>query len=277
MLNKEGLENTDNMATSISLSVMVPALNEGRNLRRTIDNLAQVLEEKVGDWEIILVNDGSIDHTGSLADELARDEPRIKVMHHQYQRGLGSCWKDGVNAATKNAVAWFPGDGENDPYELVKYLFLLEHVDLVIPYITNRDVRPWYRRFLSRAYLWVINLSFGTMLSYITGNVLYRRYIFEVVKPEADGFFTLTECPIKALSSGFTYVQVPERLGIRQCGHSTILTTRSIITIIREYLRLLSSIYLRQKPRRVSRKVVRHREVLSIDGVRVTYLSRGLK
>ena len=243
---------------SISLSVMVPALNEEKNLRRTIDTLVPVLKSKVADWEIILVNDGSRDGTVSLANELAQAEPRIKVIHHLQRQGLGACWKDGVSVATKEAVVWFPGDGENDPYELVKYLFLLEHVDMVIPYITNREVRPWHRRFLSRAFLWVINLSFGTMLSYITGNVLYRRCVFEAVKPESDGFFTLTECPIKAVHAGFTYAQVPERLGRRLHGRATILSLRSIIIIIKEYIHLLFDIYFRGKAK-ASGEVLKNR------------------
>lgn len=231
------------MPESISLSVIVPALNEEKNLRRTIENLTHVLQEKVALWEIILVNDGSSDNTGNLANQIAQSEPRITVIHHDRRMGLGACWKDGVHTATKDAVVWFPGDGENDPYELVKYLFLLEYVDLVIPYITNPEVRSWYRRFLSKAFLWVINLSFGTMLAYITGNVLYRRQVFDVIKPESDGFFTLTECPIKAVHAGFTYAQVPVRLGQRMHGHSTILSPSSIANIMKEYLRLLSSIY----------------------------------
>jgi len=234
------------MTEPISLSVVVPALNEAKNLKRTMDNLVQVLQEKVVDWETILVNDGSSDGTGALATGLAQAEPRITVIHHPQRQGLGACWKDGVRTATKDAVVWFPGDGENDPYELVKYLFLLEHVDVVIPYITNPDVRPWHRRFLSKAFLWLINLSFGTMLAYVTGNVLYRRRVFEVVKPEADGFFTLFECPIKAVHAGFTYAQVPQRLGRRIHGHSTILSLRSIATIIKEYLRLFAAVHLRR-------------------------------
>lgn len=233
------------MPESISLSVVVPALNEERDLKRTIDNLVQVLQEKVIDWEIILVNDGSSDNTKTLANQLALAERRITAIHHPKRCGLGACWKDGVRSAKKEAIVWFPGDGENDPHELVKYLFLLQYVDLVIPYITNPKVRPWYRRLLSRAFLWLINLSFGTMLAYITGNVLYRRQVFDVVKPESDGFFTLTECPVKAVHSGFTYAQVPVQLGQRMHGHSTILSLRSIATIINEYLRLLNSIYLR--------------------------------
>jgi len=237
------------MTEPISLSVIVPALNEARNLKRTIDSLEQVLQEKVIDWEVILVNDGSSDGTEALATGLAQAEPRITVIHHPQRQGLGACWKDGVRTATKDAVVWFPGDGENDPHELVKYLFLLEHVDVVIPYITNRDVRPWHRRFLSKAFLWLINLSFGTMLAYLTGNVLYRRRVFEVVKPEADGFFTLTECPIKAVHAGFTYAQVPQRLGQRIHGHSTILSLRSIATIVKEYLRLFAALHLRRSVR----------------------------
>ena len=256
------------MSKSISLSVVVPALNEERNLKRTIEGLVQALQAKVADWEIVLVNDGSLDNTGDLAIELARYEPRITVVHHPRRMGLGACWKDGVGAATKDAVVWFPGDGENDPHELVKYLFLLEYVDAVIPYITNPQVRPWYRRLLSRAFLWFINLSFGTMLAYLTGNVLYRRQVFNVVKPEANGFFTLTECPIKTVRSGFTYAQVPVCLGQRIHGHSTILSPTSIATIIREYVRLFSAIYIRRTVKDV-RKTAGPNKEKTIESVMV--------
>jgi len=239
------------MADATSLTVVVPALNEEKNLRSAVERLTNVLRTKVSDWEILIVNDGSLDRTGAIADSLAQHEPRISVVHHPRRQGLGACWKDGVRRATKDAIVWFPGDGENDPDELVKYLFLLDHVDLVVPYITNRGVRPWHRRFLSKCFLWVINLSFGTMLSYLTGNVLYRREVFDVITPEANGFFTLVECPIKAVHAGFTYAQVPERLGQRMHGRSTILTLRSIATIVREYLRLLAAIYVGDRRRPV--------------------------
>ena len=98
------------------------------------------------DWEIVLVNDGSIDKTGKIAAELASKEPRIRVTHHERPRGIGYCFREGIESSSKDAITWLPGDGENDPYELLKYLPILEHVEIVIPFVLNVGIRSWGRR-----------------------------------------------------------------------------------------------------------------------------------
>ena len=188
-----------------SLTVVVPALNEERNLREAVTGLIKALQAEDIDWELILVNDGSTDGTASVIADLASVEPRIKVIQHDRPRGIGYSFRQGIGLSTKEAITLFSGDGENDAREIIKYLPLLQHVDMVIPFVHNKSIRSWGRRVLSTFYLWAINISFGVTFNYTNGNVIYRRRVFEVVKTKANGFFFQTECLIKAIRAGFSF------------------------------------------------------------------------
>lgn len=238
------------MTNSMSLSVIVPALNEEQNLRRAVTGLIKVLEEKDIDWEMILVNDGSTDRTGDIAVELANAKPRIKVMHHPYTMGIGCSFQDGIKAASKKGITWFPGDGENDPNELLKYFHLLQNVDIIVPFVINREIRSWRRRFVSKVYLLAVNLLFGTMFNYTTGNVIYHRRVFNRVKFRANGFTYQTECLVKAVRAGFTFAEVPVLLSKRAHGRSKILTFKSIFTGLLELSRLFIEVYTPKNIRR---------------------------
>jgi len=227
-----------------SLSIIVPALNEEMNLRSTMSGLLDVLDRAGIDWEIILVNDGSSDGTAAIAEQLVNKNSRIRLINHNRPRGIGACFRDGIRAATKEAVTWFPADGENNPDELIKYLSLIEKVDIVIPFVVNRDVRSWARRFVSRLYLVLVNLSFGTMFNYTTGNVIYRRKVFDVVRFKASGFIYQTECLVRSVRAGFTFAEVPVLLGQRSHGKSKILTFRSVITQAFALMKLFVDIHL---------------------------------
>ncbi len=215
---------------SKSLTVIVPALNEESNLPLALDGLIGVLGRDGVDWEIIVVNDGSTDKTGAIANTFAKSEPRIHVLEHSKPAGIGTCFLDGIRASSKAAITWFPGDAENEPEELLRYLPLLDQVDIIVPYVTNREVRSRQRRFVSKLYLHVVNLLFGTTFSYTTGNVIYRRQVLDAVRPVATGFTYQTECLVRGARAGFTFAEVPVRLGKRMHGRSKILTLGSVLS-----------------------------------------------
>lgn len=235
----------------ISVTVVVPALNEERNLEDAVTSIIAAFENGGMDWEIIIVNDGSTDSTGEIANEFASKNPGIRVLHHERPMGIGYSFREGVAASSKDAVTLLPGDGEADPYELLKWLPLLEHVDIVNPFIVNRDVRSWDRRMLAALYLWITNLSFGTTFRRSTGNVIYRRGVFAAVNPEAKGFFYQTECLVKAIRAGFTFTEVPGRLRGRFRGGSKALSFRSFWAVALDFLRLFIAIHILRKAERV--------------------------
>lgn len=223
----------------ISLSVIVPALNEERSIQGAVEGLIAALCKTVREWDIILIDDGSSDGTGAVAESLARKEPRIHVIHHDRPRGVGYSFLEGVKASSKRVVTWIPADGENDPDELLKYLPLIEHVDIVIPFVINTRVRPPLRRILSAVFLAIINATFRTHFNYTNGNNIYRKSVFDAVTPRSNGFLVHAECLVKAVRNGFAFAEVPVVLKKRCTGDSKALRLNSLFSICREYLALL--------------------------------------
>ncbi|PYV88269.1 MAG: hypothetical protein DMG05_15900 [Acidobacteria bacterium] len=235
----------------VSISVIVPALNEESNLEGAMASIVSALQATGSDWEIILINDGSHDQTPAIAQKWAQGDARIRVIHHEKPMGVGCSYWDGVRSATKASITWFPGDGENDPRELLKYLPLLEHVDIVVSFVLNTGVRSWGRRLLSTLYLWIINLSFGTMFNYTNGNSIYRRQVLEKIQPSSDGFFFQAECLVKAIRMGFVFAEVPVQLQARGGGRSKATSFRSLCAVTRDFLRLFAAVHIRRTAGRV--------------------------
>jgi len=226
------------MKESISITVMMPALNEEANIKRAASDLIRVFQNTGYDWEIVLIDDGSSDGTGRIVDEIAEGESRVKVIHHVWPRGIGSCFREGIEESTKEVITWLPGDGENDPSELLKYLPLIEHVDIIIPFVINKRVRPLSRRILSAIYLAIINATFGTRFNYTNGNIIYRKKIFDMIKPQSNGFLVHAECLVRAIRAGFTFAEVPITLKERLEGDSKALLINSFFCVCREFISL---------------------------------------
>ena len=238
----------DHRPIDISLSVIMPGLNEEENIRTSVEELVNSLGRVVLDWEIILINDGSTDRTGEIADELAAREPKIMVLHHRQPMGIGYSFKEGIRASSKATVTWLPADGENDPSELLKYLPLIEYVDIVIPFVINKEVRPFLRRILSAIYLTIINTTFRTRFNYTNGNIIYRKAVFDAVKPRSNGFLVHAECLVRAIKSRYTFAEVPVTLKKRLEGNSKAMLLNSFFSVCREFIGLLVDINIFRRP-----------------------------
>src|SRR3989339_865987 len=121
-----------------SLSVFFPCYNEEENVHKTADKALGVLEKLGIDYEVIIVNDGSSDRTAQIADQLAAQNPRIRVVHHPVNRGYGAALQSGFRAAKKDFVFYTDGDGQFDFAELPPLLPLMEKFDIVSCYRLDR-------------------------------------------------------------------------------------------------------------------------------------------
>src|SRR6266516_2752091 len=101
---------TDILNWQRSISVFIPALNEEKNLKPTVARLIEALTVTVEDYEIIIINDGSSDGTGAVADGLAAENPAIRALHNSRNMGLGYCFSEGHREAGKNFFVYIPGD-----------------------------------------------------------------------------------------------------------------------------------------------------------------------
>ncbi|MCG8431135.1 MAG: glycosyltransferase [Candidatus Omnitrophica bacterium] len=234
------------MTEQPSLSIMVPALNEEANFAAAASSMIADCGRHAVDWELVIIDDGSTDATPRMAQDLAGRYPQqIKIVTHEKPMGIGKSVWDGLQAATKETVTWLPGDGENDPGEIFKYLPLMKHVDFIVPYVTNKDVRSRARRLLSRIFTTIVNTTFGTFFNYTNGNVIYKRSILKDFVQESTGFFFQTECIIKSSRRGYIFAEVPIRIRRRLEGESKALTFKSLKSVTRDYFKLVRSVYLR--------------------------------
>ncbi|MFH1359724.1 MAG: glycosyltransferase family 2 protein [Candidatus Omnitrophota bacterium] len=229
--------------TNIKVSVITPALNEEKNIRFTIDRILDVFERCNISGEIIVVNDGSTDRTEELVEDFIQSDSRVKVLKHETPQGMGASFWDGFDHAKGEIIVVIPGDNENDPWEILRYYSLLEHVDIVIPFIFNREVRPFLRNILSLLFRLIINSTFVVNFNYTNGTILYRKDIIQDVKYRSSSFFFQTDILIRLVKKGYLFAEVPFRLDIREQGRSKAVSFPSLLQVMKGYFRLIRDLY----------------------------------
>ena len=120
------------------ISVFFPFYNEEENIERIALKAVEILERYGLDYEIVLVNDGSRDRTGQIAEGLAAANPRIRAVHHDVNRGYGAALQSGFRNATKKWVFYTDGDGQFDLEQLELLLGLADKYDIVSGYRKKR-------------------------------------------------------------------------------------------------------------------------------------------
>ena len=144
----------------IQTSIIITALNEENNIFNTISSTLKAFEAFNINGEIVFINDGSTDRTGDIVKAAFGNNVHIYTITHNIPHGVGASFWEGVDNARGKIVAWLPGDNQTDPWEILRYISLLDHVDIVIPFIYNTEVRPLGRRVLSVIYRFIINTTF---------------------------------------------------------------------------------------------------------------------
>ena len=100
------------------LSIFFPAYNDAGTIASLAIVAHMTARELTDDYEVIVVEDGSPDHTGELLDEMAPHYPWLKVVHHQKNRGYGGALRSGFATASKELVFYTDGDAQYDPREM---------------------------------------------------------------------------------------------------------------------------------------------------------------
>ncbi len=132
-----------------SLAVIVPFFNEEEAVARVCNELRSVLDLRLPDTEVILLDDGSADRTGEKLDRIAATWPQCRVFRLGQNRGQSAALLFGFGKAEAPILATMDGDGQNDPNDLVRLLCRLDEADMVVGKRANRQ-DSWTRRTVSR-------------------------------------------------------------------------------------------------------------------------------
>lgn len=220
-------------AMSCRLSVILPALNEEASLERTIRSCVQFLHAQDIPAEIIIVDDGSTDRTGAIADALRKEDPMVRVLHHPFNRGYGVALRTGFEATKGEAVLFMDADGQFDITDLTTMLRELETCDIVSGARLQRN-DSMLRLVASRSY----NAISRCVLPITTVDVncafkLMRREILTGLNLRSCGFGLAAELIAKAEHQHLRIKVFPVRHHPRLGGRSTV-SMRSIFPALRE-------------------------------------------
>ncbi len=229
------------------LSFFFPALNEEDNVTPIVQEALAVLPRFADDVEITVVDDGSTDRTGAIADELAMKDPRVRVIHHGTRRGYGGAVRSGLVAATKPWIFFTDGDRQFALEDLVRLVEVADGADAVVGYRIKR-ADPARRLFVAWVYNRLIRLLFGGGWRDVDcAFKLFRRDVFARVPLErvrSNGAFFSPELLITLRRAGVRVRQVGVRHFPRTAHEPKGASPRVILRAIRDLLRLRARLWL---------------------------------
>lgn len=172
------------MKNSLSgLSVVLPAFNEERGIAETIQKVVAYLKQYNFPFEIIVVNDGSGDHTKETVERLRGIYPQPRLINHPSNRGAGEAARSGFDAAKMGWILLMDSDGQFDIATLRSFLPHASKYNLIIGWRQNR-ADPFMRVFWTFVLNTFTNLAFRLQIKDVgCGFKLFRRTAWQAVQP----------------------------------------------------------------------------------------------
>jgi len=218
------------------LSVVVLAYNEADNVPSVIAEAVAFLTEAVAEWEVLIVDDGSTDGTGEVCERLAAEEPRLRVLHHEDNRGMGAGLQTAYPECRLEWVTFLPADGQIDPRTLLRYFPAAASADLVTGRYERRDDGP---------VRWVLSKGMRVLIRGLTGSrvtneaiYLFRRPLWAKHGCSSQSFFLNQEFVIRCERAGIRIATVASEARPRISGRSKVTGPSRIWLVFRELVRM---------------------------------------
>ncbi len=223
--------------SSITLSVFFPAYFDEKNIDKVVSSAVQVLNElKLKDYEVIIIEDGSPDKTGEVADMLAIKYERVRVIHHKKNMGYGATLKDGFLSAKFEYVFYTDGDNQFDLQEVKKFIALIPYSDIIVGYRKHKQY-SLYRKFTSLSYNYLLRLLFD--IHYWDIDCAFKLFptkLFKEISIDSVDAFIDAEIMLKAKQLGYSTTEIGVLHLPRLDGISTGARPSVIIKTIKEVL-----------------------------------------
>jgi len=213
--------------------LLMPTYNEAENIAAIVEAVLRALEEVApDDHRVLIVDDGSPDGTGAIADVLAAEHAAVEVLHRSERQGLGPAYLAGfAHALTGGAgyVCQMDADFSHDPGDVPRLLAAVrDGADLALGsrYVAGGGVADWglLRRIVSRAGCWYARVILGLAIHDLTGGFkCFRREVLEAIElpsVRSHGYCFQIEMTQRALVRGFEVREVPITFHDRRHGHS---------------------------------------------------------
>jgi glycosyltransferase involved in cell wall biosynthesis len=227
-----------------SLSIFFPAYNDAGTIASLALIAHMTARQITDDYEVIVIDDGSPDHTGELLDEMARHFPWLKVVHHGTNRGYGGALRTGFQTASKELVFYTDGDAQYDPREMTRlFEVFTPDVDFVNGIKIERN-DPFHRKVIGKIYHWFVRFWFGLRLKDVDCDFrLMRRSVFDKVVLTRSSGVICVELMKKVQDHGFRIAQVAVHHYHRSYGKSQFFNFprvgRTLVDLFRLWIELV--------------------------------------
>ena len=222
-----------------TLSYFFPAHNEEANLEGLVSEALATLPELAETFEIIIVNDGSRDATGRLADDLTAAHPGlVRAVHHPVNLGYGAALRSGFRAARHAHVAFTDGDRQFQVADLGRLTARLQQADAPDVVVGHRIklADPLVRTLYARAYRLANRIFFGlTVTDVDCACKLFRREALDGLRVESGGAFFSAELLIKLRAAGRSVVEVGVPHYPRTAGSATGARPQVVLRAVRDF------------------------------------------
>ncbi len=212
-----------------SISAFFPDYNDAGTIASMVVTADRTLRELTDDYEIVVVNDASTDHSAEVLADLQPRYPRLRVVTHARNRGYGGALRSGFGNAAKELVCYTDGDGQYDPREFA-LLFerLRDDVDVVQGYKIQRH-DPLHRIVIGKLYHWVVRTIFNLHIRDVDCDFrLIRRKVFDTVELTQNSGVICVEMMTKIEQAGFRITEVPVHHYHRAYGQSQFFNFRRV-------------------------------------------------
>ncbi len=205
-----------------SFSLVMPAYNESAGIAHAIQEADEALSKITSDYEIIIVDDGSLDDTANIAERASLKFPSVRVLRAEKNVGYGAAIQRGFQAATKDVVGFTDADCQFELSELAQMIPLTKHYDLVCGYRIDRQ-DPWLRKVYSAGYNSIVRLLLGTRVRDCDCALkIFRREVIQSIPMNSKGFFFNSELLAQARMMNYSFVELGVTHRPRVRGTSTV-------------------------------------------------------
>lgn len=241
-----------------SVTAIVPALNEEKYIEQSVKGMIEVFRANNMSYEIIIINDGSKDRTGEIAETLSKKNKNIQAVHHETPRGLGGAYKKGIALTKTQYVIMLVGNNENDLASTNNTIQQRGKADMIIPFPRNMAERPVNRQIASRLFTalakGISGAKVGVKLKYYNGSVLHKTELIKSINIETDSYAYQAEALIKLISRGNSFIEVPKTVNFNQHATSAF-KIQNFVGVGKFFINILFDFQIKRPFKRPSKPV----------------------
>lgn len=220
-----------------NISVFFLCYNDESTIGALVEEAIKVLQNISGDFEVIVVDDGSVDNSRSVLEELKNKYgARFRPVYHGSNKGYGAAIKTGFKSCKNDLVFYTDGDGQYDISEIVKLLRAIDGADMVNGYLCHRS-DPFYRIALGKIYQTLLRLILCININYVDCDFrLFRRHVIDSIKLDSNGGFICAEMMKRISERGYKIKEVAVHHYARKSGRSQFFNIRNVSKLVSEFV-----------------------------------------